>query len=741
MRCEEELYQDLIDNYNYINAKLKLIQEQEKYLRTVLDTTQDAFVVVSSGGIIKDVNEAFYKMTGYTKDELKTISIFDITEYEDPDVTEKRLRHLHENGSIIFETKHRKKDGSYIDVEVSTACLTKDPIETVCFIRDITDRKNAEQALMHSHDLLRYIIEHNRIAVAVHDKNLHFMYVSRPYLKLYKVENRDIIGKYIYDVFPNMSQERKEIHKRILNGEIVRQEESTYYFDDGTFQWLRWECRPWYENDGSIGGVVLYAENITERKRIEQLLNNEKEFFKTTIMSVGDGVITTDKFGLVTMMSPSAEKLTGWSNSEACGSELENVFTITNEYSKKPYRDHVKKVLQTGRVIEYTYNTMLISKTGAEIPVEISASPIKEGSGNIAGVVLVIRDYSERKSRLKEIEYLSYNDYLTGLYNRRFMEESLKELDSEEGLPLSIMVIDVNGLKLTNDAFGHKAGDKLLKVVADLLRQACRPNDVIGRMGGDEFCIILPQTDKQQAEAVKKNILSEAMSLKMETMIVSLAVGYATKNTPEQDIQAIMTAADNNMYKVKLKHGKLMRSQTIEMVLNNINENYNQERIHTERVSHYCGLIANAMGFSEKEVKDIKMAGDLHDIGKIMVPPQLLNKSEKLTKEEFDIIKRHPEIGYQIIKSVDEYVHLSDYVLHHHERWDGTGYPEGISGKNIPLYSRIIAVADAFEAMTAIRPYQKTKTKEEAIKELLNCSGTQFDAEIVGIFIENVLQG
>jgi diguanylate cyclase (GGDEF)-like protein/PAS domain S-box-containing protein len=741
MRSEEELYQDLIDNYNYINKKLSLIQEQELYLRTVLNTTRDAFMVLSANGTIKDVNDAFYQMTGYTKEDLSSINVYDITEYEDPSITVERLRQIGERGSLIFETKHKRKDGSFFEVEISAACLKKEPIETVCFIRDITDRKNAEASLKHSHDLMRYIIEHNGMAVSIQDKNMNFMYVSRPYLELYRVENTDIIGKYIYDVYPNLPQWLRDVHQRVLKGEIVRMEEDPYFYEDGTSNWIRWECRPWYENDGSIGGIVFYAEDITEQKRIEQLLYNEKEFFKTTILSVGDGVITTDNSGLVTMMNPVAEKFTGWANKEACGRKLETVFSIINEYSGMPYRDHVEKVLESGSVVEYTYNTMLVSKSGTEIPVEIRASPIKDSGGRIAGVVFILRDYSERKSRLKEIEYLSYNDYLTGLYNRRFMEDSLKGLDTAESLPLSIMFIDVNGLKLTNDAFGHETGDRLLKVVSGILKKACKPNHIVGRMGGDEFCIILPQTDKERTEAVKQSILSETLKLNPEPMIVSLAVGYAVKNTMEQDIKAIMTSADNNMYKEKLKNGRLMRSQTVEMVLSNINENYNQERIHTERVSHYCELIAKAMGFSEKEVRDIKMAGDLHDIGKIMVPPQLLNKSEKLTKEEFEIIKRHPEIGYQIIKSVDEYVHLSDYVLHHHERWDGTGYPEGISGTSIPLYSRIIAVADAFEAMTAIRPYQKTKTKEEAVEELKRCSGSQFDSEIVSVFVEKVLQG
>jgi putative nucleotidyltransferase with HDIG domain len=197
--------------------------------------------------------------------------------------------------------------------------------------------------------------------------------------------------------------------------------------------------------------------------------------------------------------------------------------------------------------------------------------------------------------------------------------------------------------------------------------------------------------------------------------------------------------ADNQMYREKLKHGKIMRSQTIETVLRNINFKYDREQIHTERVSQYSEAIAKAMGLSEQAVNDIKSAGVLHDIGKIIIPPEILNKPGRLTDEEYAIVKRHSETGYQILKSSDEYAKLAEYVLYHHERWDGSGYPQGLKGEEIPLQSRIISVADAYEAMTAIRPYQKTQTKEEATAELLRCAGTQFDPRIVDVFVRQVL--
>ncbi len=239
--------------------------EREKYLRSILDITQDAIMVITEGGVITDVNEAFYKMTGYTKDDMASVSLDDLLIYEDPEATQEHLKQVSEKGSYLFETKHRRKDGSLIHVEASVALLNRKPLTTVCFLRNITKRKDAETALVQSRDMMRYIIEHNRNAVGIFDKNLRFMYVSRQYLDIYGVDDEDIIGKNMYDIFPTMPQQVREIHNRALKGEVVIREEDHYTTKNGRMNWVCWECRPWYESGGAIGGLVFYAENITER--------------------------------------------------------------------------------------------------------------------------------------------------------------------------------------------------------------------------------------------------------------------------------------------------------------------------------------------------------------------------------------------------------------------------------------------------------------------------------------------
>lgn len=600
--------------------------------------------------------------------------------------------------------------------------------------------------LKYSKDQLQLILDSTAEGIYGMDLDGICTFINRSAIEILGYGDQDeLLGKNIHELIHHCSRDgmpRSEnecpIAKGISTGKGIHADNDVFWRKDNTSFDVEYFSYPQRIDGEIVGGVVTFMD-ITERKKLQQDIYTEKEQFRTTLLSVGDGVIATDSHGKIQIMNPIAEYLTGWKQEEAKGHSFQKVFHIVNEHTGELCDNPVERVLESAEIMELANHTILQSRDGRRIPIEDSAAPIRSKDGRITGVVIVFRDFSDKKERLDEIEFLSYHDYLTGLYNRRYMEDSIKRLDTQRNLPFTIMSIDVNGLKLTNDAFGHKMGDRLLTSVADMLRRVCRDDDIIGRMGGDEFIVLLPKTDEVQAERIKKRIEDAAKRIKLESVVVSLAIGYSVKSTQDMDIKKVMTMADNKMYKNKLKYGKLMRSQTIEIVLKNINLKYDSEQIHTERVSQYCVAIAKEMGFSEVEIERIKTAAVLRDIGKIMVPPELLNKPGRLTQDEFDIIKKHPETGYQILKSVDEYAPFASDVLYHHERIDGKGYPEGLTGEEIPLVARIISVADAYEAMTATRPYQTARSKESAVEELLRCSGTQFDSEIVKVFVERVL--
>lgn len=350
-------------------------------------------------------------------------------------------------------------------------------------------------------------------------------------------------------------------------------------------------------------------------------------------------------------------------------------------------------------------------------------------------VLSMIRNITKNREYLKRIEFLSFHDELTDLYNRRYYEEKLQVLDVEENLPLTLALIDVNGLKLTNDAFGHMAGDKLLKSVAAVLKKHGRADDIVARIGGDEFILLLPSTTSEKAEMLVDRIQHDVSKVLIEEVPISISIGWETKYEITQPVMDIFVAAEDHMYRKKIRESQSMRNMTIQVILKTLNTKNEREKIHSENVSRICCKIGEALHMGYEDLKDIEISGLMHDIGKIAINESLLNKPGQLTEAEYIEVKKHPEIGYQILKSVDAYSGLAENALSHHERWDGGGYPRGLKGDEIPLFSRIIAVADAYEAMVSDRSYRKGMSQEKAIEEITRCSGTQFDPEIVVAFL------
>lgn len=349
------------------------------------------------------------------------------------------------------------------------------------------------------------------------------------------------------------------------------------------------------------------------------------------------------------------------------------------------------------------------------------------------------RDISDRKQMEDRLEYLSYHDQLTGLYNRRFFEEELARLDVERSLPLTIVMADVNGLKLVNDSFGHTAGDELLRKVAQILRNGFRKDDIIARLGGDEFIALLPDTGTYETKQIITNIKALASKEKAGTVDISISFGYQTKTSNEEKIHDILKKAEDYMYKEKLFEGPSMRGKTINTIISALHEKNKREEQHSHRVSNLCESMGRALGLSEDEIKELKTVGLLHDIGKIAIEENILNKPGKLTEEEWEEIKRHPEIGYRILRTVNDMTEIAEHVLAHHERFDGKGYPKGLKGKQIPLQSRIIAIADSYDAMVSERSYRSALPEEIAVQELKINAGSQFDPELTKVFIEKVL--
>ncbi|OZM56661.1 hypothetical protein CIB95_10575 [Lottiidibacillus patelloidae] len=366
--------------------------------------------------------------------------------------------------------------------------------------------------------------------------------------------------------------------------------------------------------------------------------------------------------------------------------------------------------------------------------------------------------------KLEDRYFKSITDPLTGTYNSAFFKHKLQQhIQTANKLKQSVSLLfcDIDNFKKLNDHEGHVYGDKVLKDIAQLIKDNVRSEDIVCRYGGEEFVVIMPNIDERlaynQAEKIRNLVALHGNNSILTPISISIGLASYPDDANEQDFihladQAMYTAKSlgkNRVVKVseidKLKkesysrntkdnQGNLLR--TIISLTKAVEAKDSYTHSHSEMVSKYAGILASSMGLEDEEVKRISIAGLLHDIGKIGIPDSILNKEGKLTEEEIKTMKTHPELGYNILAFVDELEEVLPYVLYHHERPDGKGYPEGIKGNEIPLGAKIISVVDAFHSMTSARPYRKQPlTVPLAIKQLKNGKGTQFDEEVVNHFL------
>ena len=483
------------------------------------------------------------------------------------------------------------------------------------------------------------------------------------------------------------------------------------------------------ELKGKMKKIISMEASVREQYNLlidsqEQLQHSEIKN-RSIVQALPDIVFTLDENGKFIDCQTSDEKMQMVLKSSYLGKHLSEVFS--DEIARIGV-GKIKKAIDTQQLQTFEYERIINDKR------EIFEMRIVRN--NEHEVIGITRNISTARIASERIEYLSYHDQLTGLYNRRFFEDELQRLDVARNLPLCIMMADVNGLKLINDSFGHLMGDQLLKRVAIVLKEACRQDGFVARMGGDEFVILVPNSNALQTELLVERIHKMSANEKVGSMDLSISLGWEVKYTEHEEIREVLKRAENKMYKNKLFEGPSIRGNTINAIIKTLNEKNKREELHSHRVSYLCKKLAIALNFSDQEIQEIESVGLLHDIGKIAIDEAILNKSGKLTEDEYEEIKRHPEIGYRILSTVNDMAEMAEVVLDHHERWDRKGYPRGLKGDLIPLQSRMICIADSYDAITSDRSYRSKRSDQEAFDELRKNAGTQFDPNLVEPFIK-----
>jgi|LGOV01.1.fsa_nt_gb diguanylate cyclase (GGDEF)-like protein/PAS domain S-box-containing protein len=488
----------------------------------------------------------------------------------------------------------------------------------------------------------------------------------------------------------------------------------------------------------NIQGVdYLYSNvlDITSRVKTQYQFFEVNKKLNATLQNVNEGIIVSDVYGKIEIVNDVARKYF-INKPKIISKSIKDVVELSSQNGDSVFADIYDNMVSSATPFSTRepFINLKNSKT-KETFYEFSLSPIFFENNLISGSIFVIRDVTSIYSKNEEIKYASQHDFLTGLYNRYFIEAELNRLDTERQLPLSIISGDINGLKLINDSYGHAEGDNLISEIGNILKKATRSEDIISRWGGDEFLILLPQTSYENSQKVTSRIFDLCHKSMFNIITPSISLGIATKTNMNTSINSIIIEAEKQMYANKQSESKIMHNEFLFNLITKLQNVHPELGTHSKRVTSMVEQFCDFLGLPASEVKILILLAKYHDIGWVAIE-ELIKKKEKLTLEESEITKIHPDVGFRIMKSIPELTHLADLIYHHHERWDGKGYPEQLKGDDIPYYSRIIAIVDAYDFMINISVNKKILSKHDAIIKLEENAGIQFDPKLVNQFID-----
>jgi diguanylate cyclase (GGDEF)-like protein/PAS domain S-box-containing protein len=473
--------------------------------------------------------------------------------------------------------------------------------------------------------------------------------------------------------------------------------------------------------------------NITEMIAGGERTKLSEEKYRSLIESTDDSIYMIDKDCRYIFVNGRVPGRLKASEKKIIGKRYSD-FHDTND--TREFENYVSKIFKTGISCQYEYKSRKEDRYTLR-----TLSPIMEpNTRNVRYVAIISKDITDLKKTEGKLKYLSLHDPLTGLYNRAYFEEEMHRFDNSRYELVGLIVCDIDGLKLINDTLGHNKGDQLLITASKVIRKSFREGDVVARVGGDEFAILLPNSPRSKVENICQRIKGAVAvySRKNKLLPLSVATGFAIRNDPNQSMAELYREADNNMYKEKLYSSQNARNVIVKNLINAVEVKGVLDKESFERFQQFVIVLGRAAGVTKKRIKDLVLLAQFHDIGNISVHNNILHKPGRLTSEEFVEIQKHSDVGHRITQSAPDLAHISDYILKHHEWWNGNGYPLGLKGNEIPLESRIIAIVDAYESMTRGRPHRPAISKNEALAELKKCAGTQFDPSLVKKFIEAI---
>lgn len=727
----------------------------EALYRNVFEQAPVGIAIVSDKSFVSEskmgrvtINPIFERILDRTSHDLANLEWTDITHPEDlqKDIQKFDLFKRGETAGYSMEKRFVRPDGSSVWTNMKVSPLLGLPYRHtmhLCLLEDISARKAVEDQLIDS-ERSKTVFISNMPGLAYrcnYDREWTMQFVSEGCFNLTGYASESLIHNNELSYKDLIAPEyRESIWKELssaLKAESGFESEYEIMTASGERKWVLERAEGVYDKQGEVEAIEGIILDISDRKKSEEQLRRLLERTQSMIENHQAVMLLVEPLsGRIIEANAAATSFYGYSKGELLEMTIQDINTLD--------KDEITALRTKALNKEQKYFTFPHRLKNGEIRfVDVCSSPIDHGGQKI--LFSIIFDVTKREEIAKQNEFMAYHCHLTGLYNRRFFEEDFERRVKKGDFPVAILLGNLDGFRMFNDAFGRVEGDEVLKTTAKRLKALINDGDVLARVGGDEFAIIVTGKNevdiRQYLDKLNQEFDSDYENFEIDEIdeVLTMSWGYGFQRHKEDSLDKLYKDAETFMRNRKFYSDRSARSKLVDVIMGTLFAKSKREKDHSERVGELCRTIARELKLSKSEVDKIRVAGLLHDIGKIGIDETILNKPGKLGAAEWELMKLHSAKGSAILEKTTEYNDIADIVLLHHERYDGFGYPHGLKSDAIPLGARIIAIADAFDTMTSERTYKVAMEKEEAREEIRSCSGTHFDPEIVSVFINKIM--